>query len=143
MVNWESFENSQITGSGPGLGGPLASARMAGRIPSLPINQISRQPGSNQAQPSIPTQQRRITAQPYAGARATMAPSLTTARTSDATDLRATLPGSRLTDPPDTPPHQERASRLWVVIAFLLIVMLVAAIALLRYLQMAQGGILH
>ena len=82
-------------------------------------------------------------AQPYAGARVTMAPALTQARTTDAADLRATLPGSRMTDPPDTPPHQERSSRLWVVIAFLLIVMLFAAIALLRYLQIAQGSILH
>ena len=143
MASWGSFGNSQITGSGPGLGGSLASARTAGRIPSLPINQIQRQPGLSQAQPSIPTQQTRITAQPYVGARVTMTPAFTQARTPDAADLRATLPGSRMTDPPDTPPQQERSSRLWVVIAFLLIVMLFAAIALLRYLQIAQGGILH
>ena len=143
LENSGSYGNSQITGGGPGLGGPLTSARTVGRMPSMPINQLSRQSGASQAQPSLPTQQTRIIAQPFAGARVTMTPALTRTRTTDAADLRATLPGSRLTDPPDPPLHQERSSRLWVVIALLLIVMLFAMIALLRYLQITQGSILH
>lgn len=50
-------------------------------------------------------------------------------------ELRATLPGSRLTEPPAENTTHVRSSRLWIVIAALLIILLVAVVVLLRWLE--------
>lgn len=55
-------------------------------------------------------------------------------------DLRATLPGSRMTEPPSNALTRDGRSRLWIVIAALLIVMLVAVVILLRWLEAGQAG---
>ncbi|HET9109980.1 MAG TPA: serine/threonine-protein kinase [Ktedonobacterales bacterium] len=55
-------------------------------------------------------------------------------------DLRATLPGSRMTEPPSEALIRDGRSRLWIVIAALLIVMLVAVVILLRWLEAGQAG---
>jgi hypothetical protein len=54
-------------------------------------------------------------------------------------DLRAALPGSRMTAPPVAEPR-ERHSLLWVVIAVLLIIMVIAVIVLLRGLETGPAG---
>ncbi len=126
--NWGSFASSQTTGGGPAVSGPLVGGRAHGRIPSLPINY----PQTNSSQPRQA---------PHT--RATMAPAASRILVEDVVDPRSTLPGSRMTDPPDAPTKQERSSRLWIVIAVLLIIMLFAAIALLRYLQIVQAASIH
>ena len=110
---------------------------------SLPHGQMLRQSIPSLAQPSFPAEETRILAQPRPVSRVTMAPAPIQAQPPDAAALRATLPGSRMTDPPYPPPQPERSSRLWIVIAILLIIMLFAAIALLRYLQIVQTAPLH
>jgi hypothetical protein len=57
-------------------------------------------------------------------------------------DLRATLPGSRMTEPPHATFQRERRSRLWIVIAALLIIMLIAVVVLLRWLEAGSAGFL-
>jgi hypothetical protein len=57
-------------------------------------------------------------------------------------DLRATLPGSRMTEPPHATRQRERRSRLWIVIAALLIIMLIAVVVLLRWLEAGSAGFL-
>lgn len=128
--NWGSFTNSHNTGGGPALRGQQASARPTGRPPVAPTNHLQRQPGFSQPQPA-----------PLPHARMTMAPIASSSLAPEAADPRVALPGSHMTDPPNAPIQPERSSRLWVVIAILLIVMLFAAIALLRYLQIVQATI--
>jgi hypothetical protein len=55
-------------------------------------------------------------------------------------DLRAALPGSRMTEPPTSAGPRERRSYLWVVIAALLIILLVAVVVLLRWLESGTTG---
>ena len=55
-------------------------------------------------------------------------------------DVRATLPGSRMTEPPSAVQIRDGRSRLWIVIAALLIVMLIAVVILLRWLEAGQAG---
>lgn len=50
-------------------------------------------------------------------------------------EVRATLPGSRMTEPPPTVEARERRSLFWVVIALLLIMLVIAVIVLLRWLE--------
>jgi serine/threonine protein kinase len=119
--NWSSFTSGQTTGSGPRLMGPTSAIRSGARFTSPPL-----------APPPSTS---------LAGARrVTMAP---IANQHTAADPRIALPGSRMTDPPNGIPQQERSSRLWIVIAILLIVMLFAVIALLRYLQFVQATSIH
>jgi hypothetical protein len=62
------------------------------------------------------------------------------ARTQPA-DLRATLPGSRMSEPPVRGETlRERRSWLWLVIALLLIIMIIAVIVLLRGLEAAPSS---
>ncbi len=58
-------------------------------------------------------------------------------------DLRATLPGSHMTEPPSVAEARERRSRLWIVIAILLIVMLIAVAILLRWLEAGSVGLIY
>lgn len=138
--SWNSRPTSQITGSISGLGSPFVGGRATGRMPSAPIPHLQRQSGVNQ---SRPVSRGSLGGQSYPGAHVTMAPALIQTQPPDATTLRATLPGSRVTAPPDTPVSQQRSSRLWMLIAVLLMIMLFAAIALLRYLQVTQSGLIH
>lgn len=101
-------------------------------MPSPPIYQPLLQSDFSQPRPA-----------PLSHARATMAPAASRSLVEDVVDPRSTLPGSRMTDPPDAPVQRDRSSRLWIVIAVLLIVMLFATIALLRYLQIVQAASLH
>jgi serine/threonine protein kinase len=138
--NWTSFANSHITTGGNKAGGTPLTSRMNSLPPQSPMQ---RQSGFSQAQHSYPGEETRILAQPIAGARATMAPA-PFQPPPDAAALRAALPGSRVSDPPYLPPRPPaRSSRLWVVIAVLLIIMLFAAVALLRYYQLVQSAGLH
>lgn len=123
--NWGSFAGSQAAGSGPGVDGSFANSHITGR---MPVSPAPRAPGF-----SAPTAGPQM--------RATMAPVTSRPRPEEMTmmDSRAALPGSRMTDPPDEPPVQLRSSRLWIAIALLLIIMLVALVALWRFLQMSQG----
>lgn len=54
-------------------------------------------------------------------------------------ELRATLPGSRLTEPPSRE-TRPRPSGTWIAIAILLIVLLVAVVVLLRWLEAGAAG---
>lgn len=74
----------------------------------------------------------------YGRAMTAEAPTLTTHE-----DLRAALPGSRMSEPPargEAP--RERRTLLWVIIALLLIIMIVAVIVLLRGLETPPSGAL-
>lgn len=55
-------------------------------------------------------------------------------------DLRATLPGSRMTEPPPVTELRERRSFLWVIIAILLIILVIAVVILLRWLEAGAAG---
>jgi hypothetical protein len=57
-------------------------------------------------------------------------------------DVRASLPGLRMTEPPAPAHSRERNSLLWITIAVLLLIMLVAVIVLLRWLQSGATGFL-
>ena len=139
--NWTSLGQSQITVGGHSAGGMPLTGRMNSLPPQSPMRRPS---GFSQAQHSLPGEETRILEQPRARARATMAPAPFQAPAPDAAALRAALPGSRVSDPPYLPPQPPaRSSRLWVVIAVLLIIMLFAAIALLRYFQIVQSAGLH
>ncbi len=130
--NWGSFAGSNTTGGGPALNRRLASGRQDGRAPSSPISQLQRQPVFSHPQPAPPPR-----------VRATMAPTASQSLAPVVGDPRIALPGSHITDPPSAPTPQERSSRLWVVIAILLILLLFAAIALLRYFEIAQTSSIH
>ena len=58
---------------------------------------------------------------------------------SQRSEVRATLPGSRLTEPP-TRETRGRPSGTWIAIAILLIVLLVAVVVLLRWLEAGAAG---
>ncbi|HEX8729703.1 MAG TPA: serine/threonine-protein kinase [Ktedonobacterales bacterium] len=55
-------------------------------------------------------------------------------------ELRATLPGSRLSEPPAKGEPRVRSSRLWIVIGVLLIILLVAVVVLLRWLEAGSAA---
>ncbi len=55
-------------------------------------------------------------------------------------ELRATLPGSRMTDPVELTRPSGRSSMLWVVVGILLIVGVALVIVLLRWLQAGAAG---
>jgi hypothetical protein len=127
---WGSFAGSQATGSGSGIGSSsLANSRTnshaTGRMPIAGAR-------SGASYPTAGPQMR-----------ATVAPVTSRPLPEALMDSRAALPGSRMTDPPDGPPVRLRSTRLWIGIAVLLIIMLVAVIALLRFFQMSQGVPLH
>jgi serine/threonine protein kinase len=121
---WGSFAGSHA-GSSPGSG---ASA-ITGRIPSAPVSPAHRLTDTS-PHAFAQVSHSRPTAAPW-GSRST----------AGLADSRAALPGIRTTPPPDAPAPRTRSSRLWIAIALLLIVMLFAAIALLRYYQMTQAAL--
>lgn len=129
---WGSFASSQATGSG-GSQNSFTTSRITGRMISMPA-------GHSPHSPHLPGSSLPIAGQMM---RPTMAPVTSRPRPEDVADSRAALPGSRMTDPPGDQMPQLRSSRLWIVIAVLLMIMLVAAIALLRYFQMTNGVPLH
>lgn len=148
------FTDSQTTGAAFGL----SSSRTSGR---MPFGQSAYPPASPSAYPpsvdSVVTpydsQRMRMMQPPYEAAPAApvvpMAPGYAPPayRTSVAespaqaaqADLRAALPGSRMTEPP-VAETRERHSLLWVVIAVLLIIMVIAVIVLLRGLEAGAAG---
>ena len=157
------FADSQTTGVTPGIPGITGSsgasnAQTMGRMPTVqPQFRASYPPPPTSVaplpfdapQPMAPFQSARPAssmgsmgsmaptpaAPPRPAARATQPPA-------QRADLRAALPGSRLTEPPTTRQPRERRSLLWIVIAALLIVMLVAVIVLLRWLEAGAAGFL-
>ncbi len=161
------FADSQTTGVTPGApgitgmsGGP--NAQTMGRMPVVQPPQFRASyppPPSSVAplpfdapQPMAPFQSARPAGSLGAmGAMGSMAPTRAapprpaaraTQPPAQRADLRATLPGSRLTEPPTTRQPRERRSLLWIVIAALLIVMLIAVIVLLRWLEAGAAGFL-
>ncbi len=141
--------DSQVTGS---VG--LSSSRTLGRRPlgqtaypqaTFPYpNESGGSPFGGQQMSGTPYMPQPSTPMSPMDAMATMAPmgGYGAAMTAEApaqtqpADLRATLPGSRMTEPParnETP--RERRSWLWLVIALLLIIMIIAVIVLLRGLE--------
>jgi serine/threonine protein kinase len=162
------FADSQTTGATPGFPGITGisgapNAQTMGRMPVVPQFRASYPPPTSVAplpfdapqpmqpsmQPVAPIQSARPVgsmdamgsmasapaAPPRPPARATQPPA-------QRADLRAALPGSRLTEPPTTHQPRERRSLLWIVIAALLIVMLIAVIVLLRWLEAGAAGFL-
>lgn len=119
---WGSFSGA------PSMGGAMQPqsyiSPVSGRIVSAPTERPA----------SFPTASRTGEAHMF---QRTMAP--VTSRPphpDDIVDPRAALPGSRMTDPPEDKRPPLRSSRLWIAIAILLLIMLVAAITLLHYFQM-------
>lgn len=159
--------NPQLSGTDSQATGQfgLSSARTLGRMPlgqpSYPQAPFPFLDGSAVSSPFGGQRMSGATGMPYRpqpsapmspmGSLASMAPmgGYGTAMTAEApartqpADLRATLPGSRMSEPParnETP--RERRTWLWLVIALLLIIMIIAVIVLLRGLETPPAGAL-
>jgi serine/threonine-protein kinase len=143
------FTDSQATGAMPGMSAARTMGRMPVVPPTFPPASNSAAPLPFEAQPMQPTPQ----LQPMAPFQATPMATMTQMPPTHATptpsetppqaqraDLRATLPGSRMTEPPPVAQPRERRSRLWIIIALLLIVMLIAVVVLLRWLEAGSAG---
>jgi serine/threonine-protein kinase len=139
------YSNSQAPESALG---PI-SASTLGRMPAVPLSFPGSYPSatgsaapdafSTSYAPPMQSQQRPIMSQmdmtpPAAFSQTPAAPQ------QQRSELRATLPGSRLTEPPAGGEMRARSSRLWIVIAVLLIILLVAVVVLLRWLEAGSAA---
>jgi len=117
----------------PGVQPPFPTS--AGSYPSATSSAAPDPFSTSYAQPMQPPLQRPIMSQMDMTPTAMYSQAPAAPMPQQRSELRATLPGSRLTEPPAESVTHVRSSRLWIVIAALLIILLVAVVVLLRWLE--------
>ncbi len=142
-----SFADSQTTGSAFGV----PTARTMGRMPTVSSTQPSGYPPTyppsqtTGVYPMFTPRQERAASLPLTHMTPVASASgernaLGAAPHTQQDDVRATLPGSRMTEPPSITQSGERRSLFWAVIAVLLIVLVIAVIVLMRWLEAGAAG---
>lgn len=123
---------------------PTAAPHIFEPAPMYPARQQQPGPSSREPRPtmrpsSYQTYQETYQAQPVMTPFSAAMQEDTSPRPAPA-ELRATLPGSRMTDPVELTRPGERRSMLWVIVGILLVVGVALVIILLRWLQAGAAG---
>ncbi len=161
-----AFTDSQVTGAAPGMPNAQTMGRMSAVHPTYPpaypppvyppnsppeypptMNSGAHRAYMGAQTRQIPQTQQQIPQSPFGhGPVAPLAPTYGNpiaggmAPRAQQAEVRATLPGSRMTEPPPAVESRERRSLFWVVIALLLIMLVIAVIVLLRGLESGSAA---